>query len=102
MTGWILLNRKHEGTKDVFRDRPAADRISDGCDRFFVGPASRPRQPSVLMGIEMTVFQLVLFGCAVCVLLVSLGAIAWLEDHRAGNALSGPRSARSGEKIPSE
>jgi hypothetical protein len=44
----------------------------------------------------MTVFQLVLFGCAMCVLLVSLGAIAWLEDHR-DLALSRQRSAVSGQ-----
>jgi hypothetical protein len=42
----------------------------------------------------MTVFQLVLFGCAMCVLLVSLGAIAWLEDHR-DLALSRQRSVVS-------
>lgn len=44
------------------------------------------------MGIAMTVFQLALFGCACSILLVSLGAIAWLEDHRDA-ALSRVRSA---------
>ncbi len=93
---WILLAKEEEGTKDVLRNRPAAARIADGRHRFIVGPATGSQQASVLMGITVTVFQLVLFGCAMCVLLVSLGAIAWLEDHR-DLALSRQRSAVSGQ-----
>jgi hypothetical protein len=36
----------------------------------------------------MTDLQLVLFFIALFVLLVSLGTIAWLEDHSAGNCRS--------------
>jgi len=34
----------------------------------------------------MTVFQLTLFCCSLCVLLLSLGGIAWIKDHQVDRA----------------
>jgi hypothetical protein len=34
----------------------------------------------------MTIFQLALFFCSLCILLISLGTIAWIKDHQVDGA----------------